>query len=199
MNNKLYRTKEAAQYLGVSRSSLINWIRQGLIPGGATPGGHYRFTQEQLDSFARSRGLRLAETDDAKEAPPHEEDPVRILLVDDDPAFHEIIAEALEIFQGYELKCASDGMQGAMLVGAWKPDLIILDVRMPHMNGEELLKLIRDNPDTGDAPVIVASAHLSEDLIARLEAGRANVVLEKPVRIAKLIAAIQKQIGLPLA
>lgn len=199
MNGKLFRTKEAARYLGVSRSSLINWIRQGLIPGGATPGGHYRFTQEQLDAFARERGILTSDEASKREAVNDAGASARILLVDDDPAFHEIVAEALEIFQGYELKCASDGMQGAMLVGAWKPDLMILDIRMPNMNGEELLRLIRNNPETSDAPVVVASAHLSEDSIARLEELSASAILEKPVRIARLIATIQKLLDLPYA
>ena len=55
--NKLLKTNDAAHYLGVSRSSLTNWIKQGLISGGVTPGGHYRFTIAELDEFAVRRGL----------------------------------------------------------------------------------------------------------------------------------------------
>ncbi len=189
---KILKTNEAAAYLGVSRSSIINWVKQGLLEGGSTPGGHLRFTLEDLNSFAESRSLDI---------PARQSDsPVmKILLVEDDEAFRLFLRDALESFSSYELKEAPDGMKGAMLAGSWKPDLIILDVRMPNMNGMDFLKLIRENPETADTSVIVASAHLSEDIRKQLEDLDADVILEKPVRLAKLIASVQKLLNLPLS
>ncbi len=190
-NTKLLKTNAAAKYLGVSRSSLTNWIRQGLLQGGATPGGHYRFTVDELDDFAQKRGLAPV-----KQAP---DAPVRILIVDDDEAFREFVTDALTVFTGYEIKEADDGLKGAMLVGAWKPELIVLDIRMPRMDGRELLKLIRENPESSETNVIVASAHLTPGLSASLEQFEPDVILEKPVRLAKLVASIQKLVDLQLA
>ena len=192
-NAKFLKTNEAAKYLGVSRSSLTNWIRQGLLSGGVTPGGHYRFTMEELDDFARKRGLVPSS------AVPAERETVRILIVDDDEAFREFVSDALSVFAGYELREASDGMKGAMLIGSWKPDLIILDIRMPNMNGEELLSLIRENPETADANVLIASAHLSPELSAELEKREPDAILEKPIHLAKLVATVQKLVDLRLA
>ncbi len=192
MEKKLLKTNEAAQYLGVSRSSLTNWVKQGLIGGGATPGGHYRFSMEELDQFAERRGLLKAGLVEGGVA-------TKILLIDDDESFREFVKEALEVFKGFELKEAVDGMMGALLVGSWKPDLIVLDIRMPNMNGLELLKHIRENPETAGADVIVASAHLSAEVRAELEGLGAEMILEKPVRLAKLVAAIQKLADLQLA
>jgi len=192
-NAKFLKTNEAAKYLGVSRSSLTNWIRQGLLSGGVTPGGHYRFTLEELDDFARKRGLVPSS------AVPAERETVRILIVDDDEAFREFVSDALSVFAGYELREASDGMKGAMLIGSWKPDLIILDIRMPNMNGEELLSLIRENPETADANVLIASAHLSPELSAELEKREPDAILEKPIHLAKLVATVQKLVDLRLA
>jgi len=191
MDKKLLKTNEAAQYLGVSRSSLTNWVKQGLIGGGATPGGHYRFSIEELDQFAERRGLMKAGVSETSVA-------TKILLIDDDEAFREFVKEALEVFKAYEVKEATDGMMGALLVGSWKPDLILLDIRMPNMNGLELLKHIRENPETSGADVIVASAHLSPDVKTALEGLGAEMILEKPVRLAKLVAAIQKLADLQL-
>lgn len=187
---KLLKTNAAAKYLGVSRSSLTNWIRQGLLSGGVTPGGHYRFTLDELDAFAEKRGLAVNS---------NAESTARILIVDDDDAFREFVTDALSAFSGYELKEADDGMKGALLIGSWKPDLIVLDVRMPNMDGRELLTLIRENPETADTNVVIASAHLSPELTAELEKLEPDVILEKPVHLAKLIACVQKLLDLQLA
>ncbi|MBR2434772.1 MAG: response regulator [Lentisphaeria bacterium] len=195
--NKLLKTNDAAHYLGVSRSSLTNWIKQGLISGGVTPGGHYRFTIAELDEFAVRRGL--TRSGGAAPAVSAEEEPVKILVVDDDEAFREFVHDALEEFQGYELREAGDGLQGAMLIGSWRPDLLILDIRMPNMNGTELLKLIRQDEANSGMRVIIASAHLSPELKGELEALSADILLDKPVRLAKLVAAIQKMADLNLA
>ncbi len=189
--DKFLTTNDAAKYLGVSRSSLSNWIRQGLLKGGVTPGGHYRFTLEELDDFARQRGLTPAEN------PAAANEPAKILLVDDDEAFREFVTDALTVFSGYEIREAEDGMKGALMIGSWKPDLVILDVRMPRMDGRELLRLIR--AETTDMPVIIASAHLSEELTTDLQTMQPEIILEKPVHLAKLIAAIQKILDLQLA
>ncbi len=181
-------TNDAAKYLGVSRSSLSNWIRQGQLTGGVTPGGHYRFSAEELDAFAKEHGLAPRPVEDAK-----------ILIVDDDEAFREFVTDALSVFSGYELKEASDGMKGAMLLGSWKPDLVILDIRMPRMDGRELLSLIRENPETAGTSVIIASAHLSPELTGELQPLSPDLILEKPVHLAKLAAAIQKILDLQLS
>lgn len=194
MENKLLKTNEAAQYLGVSRSSLANWIKQGLISGGVTPGGHFRFTIPELNAFAARRGLTIpARTPDA------ESRDVRILVVDDDESFREFVHDALEEFSGYELREAEDGLKGAMLIGSWHPELVILDIRMPSMNGPELLRLIRENPESAATHVLIASAHLSPELREELAPLKPDLLLDKPVRLAKLVGAIQKLADLDLA
>lgn len=198
--NKLLKTNEAAKYLGVSRSSLTNWIKQGLIGGGATPGGHYRFTVSDLDAFAEKRGLaKPSGASAAAEETERDGDTVRLLVVDDDDAFREFVHDALEVFSSYELRDAEDGMKGALLIGSWKPDLVILDIRMPNMNGMELLKLMHENPATAGTHVIVASAHLSPELKKEVEDMGVDIVLEKPVHLVKLVASIQKLVDLELA
>jgi excisionase family DNA binding protein len=192
MTSKFLKTNEAAKFLGVSRSSLTNWVKQGLLDGGVTPGGHYRFTTDELIYFADRRGLSLPDSVDEHKA-------VRILVIEDDESFREFLKDALEEFSGYELKETVDGMKGALLVGTWMPDLIILDIRMPNMNGIEFLRMLRENPNTSEVKVIVASAHLSPETRRDVENLDADIILEKPVRLARLVAAIQQLIKLKLS
>jgi len=187
---KYLKSKEAAKYLGISRSSLSNWARQKLLNAAITPGGHYRFLQEELDKFAQKRGFETVgnlENEDTK-----------ILVIDDDKMFRKFVSEALEVFDGYELREASDGMEGALIIGSWNPDLVIADLRMPNMNGIDFCKMLRKNEDTNDVEVIIASAYLSEEIKKQIQSLKINIILEKPVRLTTLVAAIEKCTGMKL-
>ncbi len=182
---KFLKTFDAANYLGVSRSSLTNWVKQGLLGSGITPGGHYRFTIQELDAFAKKRGLKI-------EGRIPIEEKTKILVIDDDKPFREFVNEALSGLSGFELKEACDGMQGALLVGTWKPDLVIVDLKMPNMNGIEFCKLLKQSEETSDISIIIASAYLSDDAKKEIVELGVDIVLEKPVRLASLVAAVGK-------
>ena len=191
MSEKFLTSNEAAKYLGVSRSSLTNWVKQGVLTGGLTPGGHHRFTTDDLNAFAEQRGMELPGNE-------NESRNVRILIVEDDEGFREYVKDALDIYSGYELKEAEDGLKGALLIGSWKPDLIILDIRMPNMNGVEFLQMLRHESDVKDAKVIVASAHISAELREEILELGVEMILDKPVRLARLVAVIEKSTSLAL-
>jgi len=188
---KFLKTNEAASYLGVSRSSLTNWVKQGLLGSGVTPGGHYRFTVDELDRFAEKRGLNIPGKID-------EGNLARILVIDDDEAFREFIKDALEVFSAFELQEAVDGMQGALLIGTWRPDLVIVDLRMPNMNGVEFCRLLKDNSETAGVKVIIASAYLSPEVREEITELGVDIILEKPVRLGTLVVAVEKLTNLEL-
>lgn len=190
--NKLLKTGEAADYLGVSRSSVTNWVRQDLLKSASTPGGHYLFSTDQLNSFAEERGIFIETTSSN-----HKD--IRILAIDDDQPFREFISEALEVYTGYEFKEAEDGMQGALLIGTWMPDLVIVDLRMPNMNGVDFCRLLKKDPKTSDLKIIIASAYLSPIVKQEIKKLGVDAVLEKPVRLASLIATISKLLDLELS
>jgi len=195
MNVKLLTSNAAANYLNVSRSSLTNWLKQGLLEYSITPGGHYRFTVKELDKFAKNKGLAMQTTSNEEQ----EVEQLKILIIDDDNNFREFVRDALNEFLGYSFQEAEDGIKGVLLSGSWQPDLIILDIRMPNMNGVEFLKHLRDNPDTKHIKVIVSSAYLSEDVKKKLNKLNVKIILEKPVRLVKLVAAIEKATNLQLS
>lgn len=191
--SRFLKSNEAARYLGVSRSSLIGWMKQGLINGEATPGGHYRFTVQELERFASRRGMTV----NAPAVESSDSDAVtKILIIEDDPAFREFVRDALEVFSRCEVREAVDGIQGALLLGTWHPDLIILDIRMPNVNGIEFLRLMRKNPATNDIKIVVASAQLTPDIRKELLELGVCSALEKPVRLAQLINEIQDKTDL---
>jgi CheY-like chemotaxis protein len=161
------------------------------LKAASTPGGHYLIQLEQLRDFAADRGIELAERNDVNGV-------YRILLIDDDSDFRSFVIEALDVYSGYELREAEDGMQGALLVGTWKPDLVIVDLRMPNMNGVEFCRLLKGDDTMEDVKVVVASAYLSPEVRDEVAGLGVNGILEKPVRLEALVAMVGRLTGLEL-
>jgi len=114
-----------------------------------------------------------------------------ILFVDDDPYTLEIYTKAVEIF-GHRAMVAATGGEALILMRETKPDLIFLDMRIPDMDGFELLQHLRENTETADIPAVMlsASSHYENEDLA-LQAG-AVAFIQKPIRIDELKALIDK-------
>ncbi|MEM7031930.1 MAG: response regulator [Chloroflexota bacterium] len=113
----------------------------------------------------------------------------KILYVEDHPAQRDIMAQMLEL-GGFEVDTASDGVEGVEKATAWLPDIILMDLRMPRMNGFEAIEKIRGNGDTEKIPIIAISAWASGKHKKRaLEAG-ANEHFTKPVDLNRLMGTI---------
>jgi two-component system cell cycle response regulator DivK len=115
----------------------------------------------------------------------------RILYVEDHPAQRDIMAQMLEL-SGYEVAVACDGIDGVEQAHSWCPDLILMDLRMPRMDGFEAIKLLRSDPETADIPIIAISAWASAKHKERaLDAG-ADEHFTKPVDLSRLIETINR-------
>jgi two-component system KDP operon response regulator KdpE len=114
----------------------------------------------------------------------------KILIVDDEQQITRVLRTALST-QGYSLRIAANGVEGMEAVHAWKPDLVITDVSMPHMNGVELCREIRA---VSQIPIIVLSVR-NQDLmkIEALDAG-ADDYVTKPFSIQELQARVRAQL-----
>ena len=110
----------------------------------------------------------------------------RVLLVEDEAGTRELIRTLLEE-EGYEVRAAQDGQEGLRAFFQWQPDLVILDIRMPRMDGWELLGRIREVAST---PVLMLTAlGQSGDVIRGLRGGADDYVV-KPVGMAELAARV---------
>lgn len=91
------------------------------------------------------------------------EDAIRVLLVEDDAEFAEMYRLRLEADE-YAVQWARNGREGLRLVAEWEPDLIFLDVRMPEVDGMDVLRQLRENPATTSIPVVVLTNYTDESL-----------------------------------
>jgi len=112
----------------------------------------------------------------------------RILVVDDEDNLRTMLVAALK-FEGYEVSAASDGREGLVSVKESKPDLIVLDVMMPELDGFGMLKRLRESGDR--TPVVFLTARdTSADAIAGLGLG-ADDYLSKPFSLEELVARVE--------
>jgi len=82
----------------------------------------------------------------------------KILIIDDEIAFCKIVKMNLEEGKDYEVEIAGDGKTGINMAKRIKPDLILLDVRMPHMGGFQVMERLKKDADTVDIPIVMLSA-----------------------------------------
>lgn len=115
----------------------------------------------------------------------------RVLVVDDEADLAAILANRLRR-AGYEVTLAADGLVALELIGRDRPDLVLLDVRMPRLDGIETLRRLRQDGDTARLPAIVMTANAEDSDRARaLEAG-ADACLAKPFETAEMLARIRE-------
>jgi CheY-like chemotaxis protein len=115
----------------------------------------------------------------------------KILLVEDNPATMEVMQQELEVL-GYDVAVARDGAEAVEMAGSELPDLIIMDMLMPKMDGSEAAARIRKNPKTQAIPILAATAKaLPEDRDICLASG-CDDYIAKPFSYRELHAAIEK-------
>lgn len=114
---------------------------------------------------------------------------VKILIVDDDVYIGDMVSSAL-VKQGYETVRAYSGTEALLVLENMKPDVILLDLMLPGLNGEELIKRIKG------IPVIVVSAKVGiDDKVAMLTEGAADYIT-KPFELRELLARVEVQLRL---
>jgi CheY-like chemotaxis protein/two-component sensor histidine kinase len=120
----------------------------------------------------------------------------KILVVDDEIDIVGWLKHSLSHF-GYQVDEAYDGVQALEAVEAEKPDLILLDLKMPRMDGRTTIRRLREREETRDIPIIVLSAHAvgDDDERARMQGMGVKEILKKPVTIEQLVTEVQKYLG----
>ena len=114
-----------------------------------------------------------------------------ILVVDDHPVTREPLARLLR-YEGFQTACAANGVEALASVDASKPDMILLDVMMPKMNGVEFLDALRRNPAGQSIPVIALTGVLDPNHLARLgELGAVEVMTKARFTIEQLLDRVR--------
>ncbi|MDY6863597.1 MAG: response regulator [Thermodesulfobacteriota bacterium] len=178
-------TIEAAKFCSVSRPAFRKWIDQGLIDAYITPGGTARVPVRGLIKTMKNHRMpipdeltRLCYT--------------RILIVDDEEEHRNIIIQALADNESYKTETAENGYEACILMGDFRPDLIIIDLMMPLMNGVGLLKEIRANSITKNAKIIVITGHPESSEAEEIIKIGVDAFFPKPIKLFELKQKIEE-------
>ena len=117
-------------------------------------------------------------------------DKPRVLYVEDEKDLQVLMTNMLQ-FLGYEVACADNGKLGVEKAGDWKPDIILMDVRMPVMSGPEAIAVLRSKPDTSTIPIYVLSAYNDAGTRDAAKKAGADNFFAKPIDIEKIDATIK--------
>jgi excisionase family DNA binding protein len=178
-------TREAAERLGVSMRTVQLWVEAGVIPAWKTPGGHRRIPADAID--------RVSDSQRAAFGRPLRIQPggIEILLVEDDPFQRELIAGMLRCHLPHlHLRTAADGYEGLIRAGQKTPDVLIVDVAMPGMDGLRMLRSLMSRPEFAAMRVVVFSGLEETEIAARGGLPPDVAFLAKPVQPEHLIAAM---------
>ena len=190
-NGKKYlSTGDVAAYCEVNVTTVKRWIREGHLPGFQTPMGHFRVAKEDFIQFLHDNKMPIDES-------LSEGGDKRVLIIDDDPGMIKTILMTLENMDiEMSVDSATDGYEGLMKIGQSVPDLLIIDLNMPKINGYEVIKQVKESKVFSSAEIMVVSSVLSEEAESRLEALGVSRYLKKPFKLGDLKHEVTEIFGL---
>jgi CheY-like chemotaxis protein len=165
----------------VNPSSINNWVRAGRIVAFRTPGGHLRIRARDLIAFLREHEMPIPERLNAASRR-------RLLLVDDDP---RQLRAYKRVFKSHadrvDVMLVDNGVDALVQVGAFRPDLIVLDVFMGDLDGLEVTRRLKSNAETRHMEIIVTSANLTHEIEQRALKLGAKSCIHKPIPVKRLL------------
>jgi excisionase family DNA binding protein len=180
----LLTSHEVGGLIQVNPTSVNKWVADGLIPAFRTPGGHRRIRASDLISFLDAHKMPI----------PREIEGIarrRVLIVDDDTKLLKSIERSLKKYSSrINLQTATNGIDALVLVGAFKPHLIVLDVFMPEIDGLEVCRRLKANPDTAHIQVMITSAQPKNDLDKKAKDAGASLYAPKPIDTSTLLTLV---------
>jgi len=175
----VFTTGEAARICKVSQQTIIRCFDNGQLKGFRVPGSKFRrIPREQLFLFMRDNGIPTDALETGKR---------KVLVVDDDPDLVELIVSVLADDGRFETKVANNGFEAGMMVKEYHPDLIVLDVMLPDINGKEVCVRVRSDGMLENVKIICISGMVERDRIRELKEAGANEFLQKPFETEVLI------------
>jgi excisionase family DNA binding protein len=175
---------QAAKYLGVAQSTMRKWSDLGRVSAFYTPGGHRRYRRSDLDQFLDRSGPASVGGGDNAAGP-------LVLIVDDDERVREYVRVNLEA-EGYHVREAANASEGLSALTEQSPDLILLDVMMPQVDGWEMLQQIHEHTGVGAIPVVMFSGKVDERSAAEAESRGAQGFIGKPFDPRSLIESTKQ-------
>jgi len=175
----VFTTGEAAKICKVSQQTIIRCFDNGSLKGFRVPGSRFRrIPREQLFSFMKDNGIPTDALESSKR---------KVLIVDDDEELVELLVDVFARDGRFEIKTANNGFDAGMLVKESRPDLVVLDVMLPDINGKEVCQRVRSDSALERVKIICISGMVESDKVQELREAGANDFMQKPFTVDRLL------------
>jgi excisionase family DNA binding protein len=182
----VFTTGEAAKICKVSQQTIIRCFDNGQLKGFRVPGSRFRrIPREMLYKFMKDNGIPTDALESGRR---------KVLLVDDDVELVEVMTKFLEEDGRFEVKIATTGFDAGMLVKEYRPDLLVLDVMLPDINGKEVCQRVRADNTMEEVRILCISGMIEEDKIQDLRLAGADDFMHKPFDAEQLIDRMCKML-----
>src|SRR5439155_64489 len=184
----VFTTGEAAKICKVSQQTIIRCFDNGQLKGFRVPGSKFRrIPREALYKFMKDNGIPTDALESGKR---------KVLLVDDDPDLVATIDKALQEDGRFEVRIASNGFDAGVMDREYRPDLLILDVMLPDINGKEVCHRVRADPTRADVRIICIGGMVGEEMFEELKLAGADDFLAMPFDVDHLIERVCAQLDI---
>jgi len=181
-------TGEVARYCGVSSGAVWKWVKKGRLRAYRAPGGQYLIERGAFKAFLRENDMPVDPTFFARSVK-------RVLIIDDEPTVVEVVVRAVQqLGEGIEIATASDGFEAGLQIATFRPDLLVLDLMMPQIDGFEVCRVVRRNAATAHIKILIITAYgIHENIEKALQSG-ADDFMHKPLNIPSLVAKVNSML-----
>jgi len=168
----VFTTGEAAKICKVSQQTIIRCFDNGQLKGFRVPGSRFRrIPREALYRFMKDNGIPTDALESGKR---------KLLLVDDDSELVDLLAKFFQEDGRFEVRIASNGFDAGMMVKEYRPDIILLDVMLPDINGKEVCHRVRGDSTLEDVRILCMSGLIEEEKVQELRLSGADDFIPKP-------------------
>ncbi|HOK80686.1 MAG TPA: response regulator [bacterium] len=182
-NDKFYTTGQIARILNCSRVTVFHWIHSGKISAIKTVGGHYRIPKDKIEKILKSASTAIK----------GKKRKTKILVVDDD---HHIVKTLVLFLQKisplYDVYGTTDSFDAGRLMVTFKPDIAIIDIVMPGMDGFEIVEKIKSDPLTKHTKIIAITGYGTKENIEKIKQKGASICVMKPFDYYEIANIIKK-------
>ena len=181
-------TRDAAELLGISIKTAQAWVETGVLEAWKTPGGHRRISRRSVDALLAKRmpQTRPPAVRAASQAR------CTLVAVDDDPAMRQLYEMNIGFWQlPLQLITAANGIEGLLRIGEVSPQILITDLKMPDMDGFQMLRTLRTTPQYGAMHIFVASALDAIEIKAHGGLPEGVEFFAKPVQFERLQRSVE--------
>lgn len=189
MSEKTYTTHDIAEFCDVYPSSVLHWIKAGKLITQRTDGGHHRVTRENVIDLLSRLSIRIPDELVARK---------RILIVEDDAEQAKLLARAFSRRGAYDVETCGDGITALIRIGQAPPDLVILDIVIPKLDGLQVCRVLKGQPQTKAIKIIAVSGQKLPFSAKKLADLKLEGFFRKPLVYKDLLArASQLLTGAP--